>query len=416
MKKFLVFIVLMIAIITTNFSLQSLSFAQSSPIFGPNKYIRTTGIPNSYTDSFKANSTARYNLIVENGEGGKDRISSASISLNGQEIVKESEFNQRIDKIEKGITLQRENTLNIKLSSGPNGFIKLSIYCVSGCGLEVKITSPATGSVINKSKVIVQGNLSNVSGETGVTIQGSGASGEISVLSQVNGSSFAGIISLQQGANTITVTATDDSGYKATDTITVQTDTLQEPIRLTAIPSSGIPTLTVTLEAEANISNSISNYQWDLNGDGIIDQQGGGLSKITASYQYSGLYFPKVTVTDTQGNTYTETAIVNVLSKEEMDALLKGKWEGMRGKLATGDVEGAVGYFADGSKERYQGIFTALKDKISNIAGEMREIQLIYLKNNIAKYRIRRLENAGEITYYIYFELDKNGLWKIKEY
>lgn len=88
----------------------------------------------------------------------------------------------------------------------------------------------------------------------------------------------------------------------------------------------------------------------------------------------------------------------------------------MREALISNDVDGALEYFSEGSKERYQGIFTALQDRVSNISMEMKEIQLIYLENGIAKYRIRKLENAGEMTYYIYFELDENGLWKIRQF
>lgn len=66
----------------------SLSFAQSLPIFS-NKYTRTIGKPNTYQDAFQAcNTSATYKLVVENGEGGKDRLSSASVNLNGLEVVR----------------------------------------------------------------------------------------------------------------------------------------------------------------------------------------------------------------------------------------------------------------------------------------------------------------------------------------
>lgn len=92
----------LLAIIGYIFLLQPVTFAQSQPLFGPNKYTRTTGVPNTYTNSFQAcNTGATYKLVVENGEAGKERVSSASISLNGIEIVSENEFNQNVDKIEK---------------------------------------------------------------------------------------------------------------------------------------------------------------------------------------------------------------------------------------------------------------------------------------------------------------------------
>jgi hypothetical protein len=46
----------------------------------------------------------------------------------------------------------------------------------------------------------------------------------------------------------------------------------------------------------------------------------------------------------------------------------------------------------------------------------MQVIQLIYLKDGVAKYRIKRQEAAGDITYYIYFEQDENGIWMKARY
>lgn len=417
MKKLIVGFVAAVSILFV----QSSSFAQSPPIFGSAKFERTIGKPNTYQDTFQAcNTSATYKLIVENGEGGKDRLSSASVSLNGQQVVKENEFNQRIDKIEKTVTLQPENTIDIKLASGPGGFIKASIYCISGC-LDVKITSPSNESIINRSKAIVQGSLLNSTGEIGVTLQSSGAGGQWPVIAENQGNNFAGISPLQQGQNTITATATDACGYQAHGTIMINTDSIQEQIRLMANPQSGIPnangTFSTTLEADASLPNPVSTYAWDTNGDGTAEQAGKDLSKITASYQAPGLYFPKVTITDSQNNVYTETTIVNVRSKDVMDAIFKRKWEGMKGALVSGNKDKALQYFSEGSKGKYGEIFNVLKDLLPTSVVEMGEIQFLYLKDKTAKYRVRRnqvIDGRQElVTYYIYFSVDENGLWKI---
>src|SRR3989304_5127336 len=363
---------------------QSSVHAQSPSLFGPNKYTRTTGAPNTYQDIFQAcNTGAIYNLIVENGEEGKDRLSSASLSLNGQEIVREDEFNQEIDKIEKTIYLQQKKT-------------------------------------------IIKGSLHNAFGETGVTIQSSGASGQVSGLAQTQASNFAGSTPLQTGTNTIIATATDACGYQVTDAITINTETREEPVRLTATPTSGIPNATTgtfetTLEAEVNIENPISKYSWDINGDGTPEQEGSNLTKVTTNYQNTGLlYFPSVTITDSRGNTYTETTIVNVLSKEEMDALLKTKWEGMRGGLTNGEIEKALRYFAEDSKEKYRTIYNIIDSNapggISVVAMELPVPALIEIINNVATHVISRAEDGRQMEYTLYFVLDNSGIWKILEY
>ena len=52
----------------------STSFAAEITVFGPNQYLRTTGAPNTYTDTFSA-IAGEGSLIVKNGSwDGKKRI------------------------------------------------------------------------------------------------------------------------------------------------------------------------------------------------------------------------------------------------------------------------------------------------------------------------------------------------------
>jgi cobalt/nickel transport system ATP-binding protein len=44
--------------------------------------------------------------VVENGAGGKDRVSSATIRLNGVEVVRPGDLNQRVERVEKEVSLQ----------------------------------------------------------------------------------------------------------------------------------------------------------------------------------------------------------------------------------------------------------------------------------------------------------------------
>ncbi|MBI4824432.1 MAG: adhesin, partial [Nitrospirae bacterium] len=125
---------------------------------------------------------------------------------------------------------------------------------------------------------------------------------------------------------------------------------------------------------------------------------------------------PTVVVIDSQGNSYWDVIAITVLSKAEMDALLKGKWEGMRSELAEGDVEGAMGYFLSSSQERYRYLFTTLLNLLPEIASNMQNIEMILVEGDIAEYRIKRMEDVGEVTYYIYFVRDENGLWKVQQF
>jgi hypothetical protein len=240
-------------------------------------------------------------------------------------------------------------------------------------------------------------------------------------LAEVQGEDFAVIVPLQVGQNILTAIATTVDGFQVQTSITINTTVQQEIIRFTATPASGIlnpvtNVLNVTFEAEAYLPNPVSSYSWDFNGDGVAEVTGMDPTVI-AQYQYPGIYFPRVTVTDNQGNVYTETTLVNVLSREEMDALLRSKWEGMKGALANQDITNALNYFGEETKQHYSELFTALQPYLPQVVQEMQDIQLIVVRGKSAKYRMTRNELYGgqmvTIDYSVYFVADKNGLWKI---
>jgi hypothetical protein len=92
----------------------------------------------------------------------------------------------------------------------------------------------------------------------------------------------------------------------------------------------------------------------------------------------------------------------------------------MKAALMRGDIEGAVSYITSDSKERYRKTFVLLQDKISTIASNMQNIELIYVKESIAKYRIQREQTLNGqsqiITYYIYFSKNEKGIWQIEQF
>jgi hypothetical protein len=286
--------------------------------------------------------------------------------------------------------------------------------------LSMQITEPISGTIINKSKAIIKGKVNQNAGmETGVVING--------VITHVQGNDFAAIIPLQAGQNIITATATDINGLTAEVSIIITSNPQQQAIELSIVPDSGVPATkangTTSFDTTMSVSTSATTtatYAYDTNGDGSPDQSGVNLTQITASYQTPGLYFPTVTVTDTMGNTYTETAIVNVLDRNAVDALLKAKWEGMKAGLAGGNVDTALSYFIPGVRERYKNTFTLLQSTISTIAANMQTIELIYVTERIAKYRIRRDQvyngQTETITYYIYFSKNAKGIWQIEQF
>ena len=201
--------------------------------------------------------------------------------------------------------------------------------------------------------------------------------------------------------------------------VTISTETQQELVRLTVTPASSVldqmGILNVTFEAGAYLPNPVSSYSWDFNGDGTPEITGTEGTVIT-QYQLPGLYFPRLTVADNQGNIFTETTVVHVLSWEEMDALLRSKWEGMKVALGQGNISEALNYFIEDSRDEYREIFELLASQLPGLVSTMSEINMVEIKGNSAEYYIKRLQRGVDISYFIYFMKDENGIWRISSF
>jgi len=275
----------------------------------------------------------------------------------------------------------------------------------------IEITSPSDGATIIRSMAIIQGKIYGQTGEVGVILNG--------LLAEVQGNDFAVIVPLQIGQNILSATATTADGFQVQASIVINTESQQEFVRLTATPTSSIldqtGILNVTFEAEAFLENPVSSYSWNFFGDGTPEITGPEATVI-AQYQYPGIYLPSVTVTDSQGNVYTETTLVNVLSREEIDALLRKKWEDMKGALSQGNINEALNYFIKDSGEEYREIFELLAPQLPALVSAMREINMVEIIGNMAEYYIKRFQRGVDISYFIYFIRDENGIWRISSF
>jgi len=111
------------------FFLVSASCIFSATIFGPIEYHRTVGPPNIYDTTFIAyDTTVICTLLVVNGdEFGDHRLSAASIEFNGEEVISESDFNTHVDTLSRVVSLRSENSIHLRLRSGPGDYLTLSI-------------------------------------------------------------------------------------------------------------------------------------------------------------------------------------------------------------------------------------------------------------------------------------------------
>jgi len=108
--------------------------AQDTPAYGPLTFTRDAGPPDTFTASFQhCGSGQQCQIVVTNGNAdGSNRITSASISLNGVEIAGPSDFKKHVAQIVKPVSLAADNELIVTLRSKPGSFITVEIECASG--------------------------------------------------------------------------------------------------------------------------------------------------------------------------------------------------------------------------------------------------------------------------------------------
>lgn len=380
-------------------------FASEVVVFGPKQYDKPKGSPVTYTDTFQAYMGINYTLWVQSGQNGLNEVKNVSVSINGTEVLDSSDL-RKSNPSTKTISLQSNNTIKVVLKGQGGNFITVRVLAPP---LNIISISPASGETILKPEITVTGRVINSTGnETGGTVNG--------IVVNVYGNQFvANNVSLVEGVNTITVTAKDTANNSATASVTVNAVTTGSYVKLSSSLESGIAPLT------ANFSASTSNftpasYQMDFEEDGVIDYEGTTFENISHTYTTEGIFYPTVTVTDNQGNTYSDTIAITVMNKTEIDILLKGKWEGMKGKLKNQDTEGALRYFVERSKERYRQVFEALKDQMPVIIETFIEFNIIDVYGNAAEYEIMADENGVLYSYPGMLIKDENGIWKFKDF
>ena len=381
-------------------------------LFGPKEYARTTGAPNEYSERFdNCEPQSQYKLVVDNGNpDGTQRLSSASLLLNGTEILRPNELNQRIRHLEKPITVSPSNMLAVRLASGPGGVLNTWIECIANC-LAVHVTSPAPGAEITVPSVSVFGAVTSGSDQVGVVVN--------DLPTFVSGSRFAANrIPLGLGSNTIIAAATNACGLRVEEPLVIQTPVIRDPsVALTTFPTQGLAPFTTELTSTTHLDRPIIKYRWDFDGDGFTDAEGDTLSTATHTYDQPGLYLPKLTVEDSQGNRFSDQVGVVVVTREEIDRLLTKQWSDMKSRLAERDVEGAMKLFAEGSsKGMFRQNFELMKDLLPQIVSDMGPITFKELKGNgdFASYKMQAVQDGKTLSFPVNFEKDHDGIWRIR--
>jgi hypothetical protein len=300
------------------------------------------------------------------------------------------------------------NTITVEATDFAGNSSSASIaVTLSQATVSLRITNPPPGSHINDYNVLVTGEFDNSMGEVGINVNG--------YVALQDGNEFATFVPLDGSITSLTATATSTAGTALashTVSVTVQTPGAEQVLSFRPFPAIALVSQPVSFTLTS--LNEIAQVQLDGNGDGTIDFTGTTLEGITVTFAEPGLYFPNVSVTDTSAAVFTDSAIIQVVDINQLDALLTTKWNSMKNALRSGNTARAASYILSSKRDAYQTLFNNLTIPFSGIDQMLGSITYQAVKGLEIEYEMLMNDGPdGDVSYLVLFSLDVDGVWKI---
>jgi len=277
------------------------------------------------------------------------------------------------------------------------------------------ITSPQNGALIEDSGMLVTGTLTAPL-NTGVTVNGVVAHRG----GTPYGSEFAAVVPLQPGSNTITVTATLLNRKQLTQTLIV-TRNSDNLLSVNVTPNQAFAPATASFTITNSGSVGLEMVELDFDGNGATDQfitleqvLAGALKKpITHDYTEPGLYLPKITIMDKNGNSHTEELTVSVQSRAQIDKIIQGIWSGMNAALVAGNHGLATKYLTDSSMPGYGEVFYLLLPYMNDIVSGYSNLEPLDVGLTYSEHAMSEVVEGTSRVFLIQLLQDNDGVWRL---
>jgi sugar lactone lactonase YvrE len=270
---------------------------------------------------------------------------------------------------------------------------------------QVTLDEPAAGDTVPAGLRLVRGTVSAESGEIGVTVNG--------VAAAVHGSVFAALVPLTIATVHLQIVATTASGGATTREVPITVVTAPDsPVLFLATPRSGVAPVAVSFALIGTASPSA--VEVDFDGDGTVDFTGQRLDGHVFTYARPGLYVPRATVVDAQGQRTIVPTVVQTFDRAALEALLQAKWSAMKAALRRGDVPQALSHVATRARTRYQETFTVLAPDLPLIDSILTDLAFVRVRGQEAIFEMRRTDAGVAKSFEVRFQIDTDGLWRLR--
>ncbi|WP_305042075.1 hypothetical protein [Geoalkalibacter sp.] len=269
--------------------------------------------------------------------------------------------------------------------------------------------APLDGATVDQCEITVSGSVTVANpSEIGVRVAG--------VVAQVdNGRFIANHVSLTEGSNTLTAIATDADGNTWSTSAGVFCAPTDEYINLKADTEAGLAPLPVVFSVDTNLT-TVSGGSFQCSGPVEKTPVAGEDNTYAVHLEMPGLYTCKLRVLDLRGTAYEKSLGIRVYSKAELDGQLKSKWQAMTEAMWTGDVDAAVAHFSTRTREVYAIEMAEMGTVLDQIVADMQGIELVGLRGDRAVYELQILRDGVPYSFQLEFQLDEDGLWRIRAF
>ena len=394
--------------------------AYLTPIWGPVEWVKQTTGEEIFTAEFSnCEPAAQYQLVVINGTSeGTNQVSQGVVMLNGMEVISAQDFTAGHGQVMRPLVVQGRNNLEVRVAGSVGAQVQAYIACTANC-LGVTIDAPLADATINQPTMLVKGIvMSSGSSAVGVVVNQQAAKvlGSAYAVDQVPVREGTGTL----GPTTVVVEATNACGQRASSTIQIHTtEVLPSRVQLRVSPDRNVAPSQVTLRVSIEIDQPVAQIQWDHQGDGTFEVEGPNLLEQIVVFTQPGLYLPAVKVTDSLGNTFEATAVVQVEDGVVFEARLNAEWSGMMEALAQGDIEQALSHILIRKREVMRHDWTVLKDHLGELATTLGvPLQLTDGQGTrvVAQAALPLTLGIVQFPLEVEFILDTDGQWRIRNY